>query len=144
MKEELPGKLTISRVRSNMDNGYIAIRIEDESSGCVAAEIKCSPVQFAEVLMGLACQECSFSVNTSGVLGKVRELKEIVVPEPPFKHYQQDADARKAAIKWIAKHFKMTDGWEPNHPSEIFNSHRRTKDGMRVSLVRFVEPEATP
>lgn len=134
------GKLTISRVRSNRGEGHVTIRIEDDTSGCIACEVKVSVVEFAEALMGHGYRECQFSLNESGVIGKKRELREIVIPRPPSEGRRREEDA-VAGLAWIQKKAakELVDGWMPNHPSDVFNSHQWTGDKqVRVSLIRFV------
>lgn len=122
-----------------MDDGCVEIRIEDDISGCRAIQAEVQIKDFAEALMGHGYMDCEFKLNTSGVIGKARELKTITVKRPQRSGRGQDHDA---GLKWIQKHAadELVDGWEPHNPSEAFNHHRWCgNDTVRVTLIRFVE-----
>jgi hypothetical protein len=141
--KQLAGKLTISRVRSNRNDGYVQITIEDSTSGCVALRAEVPLVGFAEALMACGYRDCEFWLNESGVVGKDRECRKIIIPAPNSGGHLEDEAADKAGEKWIRKHAakELVDGWEPNNPGEVFNRHRRIEGtkNIHVGLVRFVE-----
>lgn len=149
--KKLQGKITISRPRGGHEQpgeGRVSIRVEDEISGCVACEIEVPLVEFIEALF-CGYRQCTISLNDSGVLGKKRELREIVVPRPPIGTGNSRSGRRndETALKWIQKHaaHELTDGWEPHHPQDVFNSHLWTDgDMVRVGLIRFVPDTGEP
>jgi hypothetical protein len=132
------GNITISRPRGGGCE-HVEIRIEDDTSGCRAIEVEVPIKDFAEALLGQGFIACRFTLNTSGVIGKQRELRNILIKRPPLFSKKQ---AREDGLKWIKKQAsdELVDGWEPHHPQDVFNAHRWEKpDQVRVSLIRFVE-----
>lgn len=141
MEPNRPGKLSIHRVHSNQDDGYVELRIEDTVSGCIASIAQLQIMDFGEAVLGRGFVDCTFQLNESGVIGKKRELRDIVIPCPPLSGPKQ---TKEYALAWINKHAakELIDGWNPHSWNDVFNSHRWVGDKkVRVGLIRFVANE---
>lgn len=127
----LKGNLSITRPHYSDGTKLIHINLTDESSGCQVVEIRLSPEQFAEVLVGSSQRGCEFDFNDSGVIGKIREYKEEIVPRP--KKYKD-----KEEVAEILKPFEI-DGWK-GHKEDVTNSHLWVGTGnVMVGFHRYVE-----
>lgn len=134
MAKTFKGKLSIGRLSGASDDGYIQIELEDEISGTRVVEVQIGLMEFAKAITNFACRPCEFQLYGS-VVGKRRELRDIVVPRPPSH--------KTDAIAWVQQHapHELTNGWEVHSASDVHNSHRWVKgtDCVRVGLIRFVE-----
>ncbi len=127
----LKGNLSITRPHCSDGTKLIYINLTDESSGCEVVEIRISPEQFAEVIVGSSQRDCEFDFNSGGVIGKVHEYKQEIVPKP--KKYKD-----KEEIAEILKPFEV-DGWKGS-TSDITNRHKSVgTDNVRVGFHRYVE-----
>lgn len=142
----LKGKLTISRPQGSRldDEPHISITLMDADSGCEAVEVRINLASFAEALTGMGHVACEFSWNDSGIIGKIREHKQVEVFIPDGDHHKSLSIIRAA----IAEH--EVDGWE-GRDMDGRNSHRWTrtpppkgKKGMwtMVTFERWVDPPA--
>jgi hypothetical protein len=55
------GRLTISRVTSNVEDTYIAIALRGDGSPLPVVEIKLTPEQFGNAITGLGYVSCEWS-----------------------------------------------------------------------------------
>lgn len=133
----MKGSITISRPQRSDDARYIQIEFNDESSGVNFLTAQVGLEAFAETLTGLARSPCEFELRPA-LVGKVHEHKEIIVPRDGYS-YAVGAE-REQIAKEVLGPFEI-DGWK-GRVDDLFNHHRKTKDGYRVVFVRYVEPEA--
>lgn len=135
---KMPGTITISRPRGNMEPEYVQIEVNDELSGSRCLSVRIPIPEFAEALFGAACRPCEFDLRPD-LVGLKHEWKEEFVPLDDSKYYFRDAEREAVAEKALAP-FEV-DGWK-GRVDDLFNHHRRGKNGARVSFVRYVAPEA--
>lgn len=133
--KNLKGSLSIGRVRSNVDDGYVSLTLHDESSGTEFVTVRISPESFAEALLGLSFVECQFDLRAERV-GKIYEHKEEIVSFDGG--YAAPGLPRENAAAPVLAPFEV-DGWK-GRVDDLFNSHRRTKDGYRVTFTRYIDP----
>lgn len=142
MSDMQEGKLTISRVRSSHDDGYVEISVVDEISGCRAFTVRCSVLDFSEALMAHGFRECEFRTGSIHV-GKKREIRDIVLKKPPYDCKDDEA----ACEKWVRKYApkELTNGWQINNHRDLTNHHNWVgQDKVRITLIRFVDATPTP
>lgn len=128
---KLKGSLTISRPHGTHGRDIVRITIVDEDAGCVAVEATMSVLAFADALFSMAHNACEFRFNDSGVIGKLREHKEVQV------HIRGGKDKDRAIDRAVKKH--EVDGWEGSR-EDAENHHRLsgyTRDGSFNCLMRF-------
>ncbi len=144
----LAGKLTISRRNNSHENPFpIAIVLHDELSGREVVTIEVGLKEFAEILTGVARNECRFEMVSGlpGVVGKHREIKTEVVLIPG--NAWDDKKPRLAATRAALRPLEV-DGWE-GKAEDAFNSKHRVggptggKEGdwYQITFVRYVEAE---
>jgi len=137
VSEKLKGKLTISRVHNGHEGDRVEIRVDDESSGCRAFQADMSIEEFGNAVLNLGFRPCDYELNTSGVCGKDREIKSVVIKRPAG--YLKTHDEKDKYIRRAAKKF-LVDGWEPHGVDDVCNSYRWCGIGeVSVGLIRFVE-----
>jgi hypothetical protein len=138
----LRANLSLNRPINSSGEKWIVVEIGDESSGCYAVTVKVSLENFAEALMGRSEVDCEMNFNDSGVIGKLHQHKEEIVPVPEGFGYNQKKD--KAAIAAVLAPFEV-DGWK-GRKEDLFNiTHRSAGNNkMRVVFTRYVDaPEET-
>lgn len=129
------GKLTISRVTSNVEKDYIRLRMEDDLSGVTFLDAKMSLEDFAKALMGMGYTDCEFELCPKHV-GMKRESKIELVPlDDPF--FATD-ESRRLALEPFE-----VDGWRARQ-SDIKNNHNYARQGdgkykVEVVFTRFVD-----
>ena len=133
----LKGSLSITRPRGG-ETEYIKIAVFDKSSGVEFATVRVELASFAEALVGLAHVDCQFDLRPE-LVGKCHEHKEETVAyEGGWTSYNE----REQIAREVLKPYE-TDGWK-GRADDLFNHHRRTKDGYRVTFVRYVDAEDKP
>ncbi len=142
---KLPGEITISRTTGGGgDNQHVRIEIMDGSSRTQIVSIRMGLLEFAQAVLGCACQPMEFEARAFHLIGTKAENKTEDVPFDRFKH---SIDAKLAvAIKAALKPFEV-DGWEARE-CDMTNGHRNTtKDGVAhqsVVFFRHVDAEGKP
>ncbi len=113
----LKGSVTITRVRSNQEDDFIEVRLEDKRSGITFATAKMTLADFALAVTSLGFVKCDLEVYGLDRVGMVRENKteQVFVPQT----YHRD---RELAQKAISK-FEV-DGWS-GRVEDAMNTHRR-------------------
>ncbi len=136
--KELKGRVTISRVMDASEETPIWIDIKDENSHVLACRIKITLEQYAKAITGLAEIPCSMEFNDSGLVGKIRIRKSIIVPHS--KNYFQTPEE---TAKHIAENCPdvIADGWEP-YLNDFNNQYRHTEAGMTVNFTKYVDPDS--
>lgn len=92
------GKITISRVSSNLEPDYIIVSIADEISGLQFASAKMSLENFALAISGLRRVSCELRLDQLGNVGKQRQIKVVkfrtdeycVIPEKVLSEQAKD------------------------------------------------------
>lgn len=130
---EHQGKLTIGRFMG--DACGWSIEVTDEKSGVDAIRVKISDEEFAKALGSVAFRPCSFEYRKDAPIGKIREVKDVNIPN--LDYTASDALVREA----VAEHEK--DGWV-GRDGDMRNRHRRGEDSSgneyrRVAYTRFVD-----
>lgn len=127
------GKISISRISSNVSNPTIHLELTDTTSGCILVDITVPLAEFSLALTGLGYQPCTFEYYADCPVGKRREVKTEVVVVPRFDRKDE---------KHYIKPFEV-DGWM-GCTADIGNRNNyvavpeEDTDGYRVSFVRFV------
>lgn len=132
----MKGSVTISRPQRSDDVRYIQIEFTDESSGVNFLTARVGLEEFAETLTGLARNPCEFELRPS-LVGKIHQHKEEFVPCKDL--YVNNASDRAIIAEKALAPFEV-DGWK-GRADDLFNHHRRGRNGARVTFVRYVEPE---
>lgn len=130
------GTLTISRPRGGDGPDYAEIKVYDESSSTGFVTVRVALEQFAEALFGLSNVECEFDLRAARV-GKIREHKTEIVPLDGKGYYAYGSAERKQVAAAALAPFEV-DGWK-GHVDDLFNQHRHTPNGYRVTFVRYVD-----
>lgn len=134
--KNLKGAITISRPRG-ANTEYIEISLYDDSSGTEYASVRVDPANFAEALVGLGRVECEFTLRPD-LVGKIHENKEEVVR---YTGGWIDYNDREKVARKAFKEYEI-DGWK-GRVDDLFNQHRRTASGYRVTFVRYVDAPTT-
>ena len=131
----LKGKISINRPSySDIDHPeVITIELTDATSGCRFLEVEIGVAEFAKALTGLSYTDCEFELNAKNV-GKVHEHQVVIVPVD--SSYVPHGMREKIAAR-ILKPFEV-DGWK-GQVDDLFNHHRYTPKGQRVTFHRYVE-----
>ena len=130
----LKGKITINRSYSDIDHpDVIVIELTDEISFTRFLEVKIGVAEFAKALTGASYTNCDFELRTDNV-GKKHEHKEEIVPVGSVIYVPYTK--RKATGEKLLKPFEV-DGWKGN-VDDLFNHHRHTSKGQRVTFHRYV------
>ena len=127
------GQLSISRVHSNMDDGYVEIRFRDSDACCEFASFKLSVLDFAEALFGRGFVSGEIEIRGLDVIGMKAENKvELVRGELPY--------GNKKALAALQKEMKKfeVDGWE-GRKSDLENPHNYRSEGVQVVFFRHVK-----
>jgi hypothetical protein len=132
----LQGTITISRPQGR-DVSWIEITLHDELSGVEFATVYIDPANFAEALTGLGHVPCKFDLRPS-LVGKKAEHKEEIVPFEGGGYVKPGLPRENAAAPYLAP-FEI-DGWK-GRVDDLFNHHRHTPNGYRVTFVRYVDVE---
>jgi len=126
------GKITISRIRNNKEDGFINIQFEDKLSCTRFMEAKMTLADFASALTGLGYVDCEFELHPANV-GKLRQSKTELIPfVNPYKATKEEKEAAVNALE--------VDGWK-GYRGDLDNHHRYNSVGISVSFTRFVEAE---
>lgn len=131
----LKGKLTIGRPINGIDQ-RISICIVDDASGVEFVDLEIDLAEFAAAITGAGYQDCKVEVRGLEVLGKVREVRTVLIDHPSSRHARDDAARREIAAA-VAAH--EVDGWV----ADVEGSLRRQQNGKqwRVMLFRYVAQE---
>lgn len=133
--KKLKGKLSISRVTSNVENDYIEIQLEDENSRSRLIEIMVDFESFAKALTGLCYQPCSYQVvDIFDLLGKKHECKTVPIEYPEL--HNRDGlfkDLRELMVKPYE-----IDGWVADR-HEGFNGHKLKGGKYNFIFRRYVD-----
>lgn len=124
---KLDGKITISRITSNVNEDKIQLDIIDTTSSKVVVRVSMSVEDFGYVISGLSRQPCEIRCDDLKYIGKKRETKTVVIP----KHEIIYNDATKTVEKYCV------DGWEPRI-QDVTNPHNSSPSGQRVLFERWV------
>lgn len=108
----MKGRVSISRVSSNMSEDFMAIDIEDSSSGLTIVRTEMSLENFAKVITGQGNMECELrrmpSAYTTERYGMKAETKTVLLDNISRYH---DKEILKDKIKEaVGPH--LVDGWE--------------------------------
>jgi hypothetical protein len=105
----LEGKLTISKVHSNMEDDYIQIQLEDVNSKVCFVEVKVSLLAFAQTITGMGNVDCQFETRGADKIGLTREIKyeEVSIA---FDQYGDHPGKNDIRIREACKS-KEIDGW---------------------------------
>ena len=140
----LPARISISRPSRGDGKQYIKIEILDDKSHCQAVEVQIGYAEFAQALTGLGHIECQMEFNDSGIIGKKREHKSMIVKIPSFLSSDKKyAKALRAVLEVYEE-----DGWRA-YDSSAVNPHNWTKTQEReegfhnvnVTFTRYVEED---
>lgn len=134
MNKKLKGGITISRPRGNMEQDYIEISVIDNLSGTQCVTVRIGLATFAEALTGLGHADCEFNFRPE-LVGMRRENKNEVVPCDHLPYAKEGLPRENLAAPLLAP-FEV-DGWK-GRVDDLFNQHNRTKEGYRVTFVRYV------
>jgi hypothetical protein len=109
----------------------ISVEVTDEKSGTQFLSLEIPLAEFAKALT-LGSGDCEFELRPKNV-GKTHEYKEEIVPVADnYVPY----DKRELAAIAVVAPFEV-DGWVARL-SDVFNNHRRTPNGYRVTFHRYV------
>lgn len=134
MIKKLKGGLTISRPRGNLESDYVEISVSDKLSGSQCITIRIGLATFAEALTGLGHADCEFDFWPE-LVGMRRESKEETIKSEHLP-YVKEGPLRENLARPLLAPFEV-DGWK-GRVDDLFNQHRRTKEGYRVTFVRYV------
>lgn len=131
----MKGKITISRVQCSHEDDYICIQVIDEVSETRFVEVKLTPETFANVITGLAFQDCEFKTRDLNRIGLFREYKTEKIHRP--KKYKS-TDGAKVELDSILEPFEI-DGWLATR-DDAYNNHRWAEDyKVKVGFTRYVD-----
>lgn len=136
--KNMKGSITISRPRGSHGPEMVYVELTDELSGTRVVTAKIPVEQFADVLFGMAYTPCVFDFYPE-LVGLKYEHKEEFVPFDNPGYFQPGEEREKVAAK-VFTPFEM-DGWK-GRVDDLFNPHRRGKNGSRVTFVRYIAPPA--
>ena len=138
-RKKLNGHLSVSRISSNDDrvDNMVHIQLEDDKSSCNVINIYMNITEFGKVITGLSYVDCTFELNTSGVVGKKRENKtELIFVEDDVFSIQYGKNYSE-----LLKPYEV-DGWE-GREEDLHNHHNHVKKDkknyIRVSFTRFLD-----
>ena len=131
MKKLNDARISIGRVTSNVESDYINISIYDNNSSLYILDIKLSLEEFAKTLTGMAHVMCQAEYNDSENIGKIRQIKEVVVK---IKH-EDYAAIEHEKFKQAVAHLE-TDGWTANH-HEYKTQYSKRKVGDNLFQIPF-------
>lgn len=110
------------------------VRLTDESSRMIVADVELTHEQFSRVVGGQVVSGCEGWVSPPDLLrerlGTERETKNIQVPYDEWG----DTEAVRAAAQ-----ASCVDGWELFDQLKSWNSHRAKGKTYKVTLQRYVE-----
>lgn len=141
--KKLEGKITISRISSNIAGDYMQIKIEDKLSGCRVISVEVNTVEFMNALTNFAYRPCKLQLYENYPIGKTREVKkEVIVLD---EGWISEDNEKKIIAEEAARPFEI-DGWKLHHWNEAWNHHNivKSEKGKRyvsVGFIRFVEGE---
>ncbi len=137
--EDLKGKITISKVTSNIEPDFISITIVEAKSRCKAIEAKLSFENFTKALTGQGHIDCDLVFNDSGVIGKTREIKHEIIPRPESYKDLVDDNINKGNYQCVlALQALQIDGWEVRR-SDIDNFYNWVgSDKVKVLFIRYI------
>ena len=137
MSKKLKGKLTISRVGSNVNEGYVKFELSDEKSGVMVIEGEIGLREFAECVTGRGYVPCEFTLRGADRIGMRLETKVewIRVHQYIVKDTKEQAGYCRALEK---------DRWQASI-SDLENGNNYNKVGdhweCKVNMYRYVEDE---
>lgn len=137
----LEGTICIGNPQGGQQEEEIfTIEVTDHASGTRVIEIEISPHNFAMATKGRGYLPVKFRIRPERV-GYVAQHREEIVPIPRDVRFCQRAEQEKVGTGILAAHPLAADGWHGD-VSDLFNSHRTTPEGQRVSFRRHVHPES--
>ena len=110
--------------------------IKDCRSGRRAVKVELSLEAFARALTG-AYQDCDFSFNETGIIGKNKEQKTVVIPEIEGWGLRPNKEILAHMVKDDDVNDLFLAGWIPRY-DDFQNSLNRTGDGYNVLFERWV------
>ena len=132
MPKELPGRISFARVSSSMEDNYMEVTLEDESSSTLVVKAKMSMEDFALMVTGQGHLHCTFRL-WGQLAGMALESKEEVVS---YSGAYRDKEAGREALRPFVLY-----RWK-GRLSDVFNHHRsKGSDKQRVLFQRYVEPQ---
>lgn len=135
--KKLKGGLSITRPSGNVGPEYIQISVNDDLSSTQFVTVRVPLAAFAAAITGLGHVECEFDLRPD-LIGMKRENKEEWIASEPLP-YTMEGLARENLAAPLLAPFEV-DGWK-GRVDDLFNHHRRNREGARVTFVRYVEPE---
>lgn len=132
-KKQLTGKIIVSNVTSNKGD-HVSIRIEDNASGIIVAELEMSHEQFGKMLASSTNADCQIDYYPSDNIGKRLEVKREIVPEINYDT-TRNGNFVQAYTEAVSSY--EVDGWKAD-TERGFNSHRRVGSGYEVIFRRYV------
>jgi hypothetical protein len=139
---ELRGRVTIGVPHCSDGSEFVEIRVEDELSGAMFAEIKVAPAEFARALFARQTG-CAFRLRGMDIVGMRREHKTVEIRHPcPGDHACKRDDLLREAV---APH--EAGGWAGDiedfrNRHNRMGVHRAGEEVYRVRFTRYVDPEA--
>lgn len=128
------GNLTISKISSNAENGYMELTIRDEVSGIPFITAKCSLFDFINTLTGMFGVECDYELRGVENIGKERQVKTERIEGLSSRNWSD-------RHKFLAPY--LVDGWTTGASNDkaTFNHHnaRYRPDTYAVTFTRFVD-----
>lgn len=131
----LPGSIRMCRYHGT-ETG-VHIELLDEASGTIVTSVYLTTADFGSAVTGMTAP-CRFEM-VSQVVGKVREVKDEIVPVKGKPHYSlTDADKDELLAPF------EVDGWKGSR-YDLGNSHRlvgaHENRSYKVGFVRYVDPQ---
>jgi hypothetical protein len=128
-RNALPGKLSISRRSSNVEDDYFVIEIEDGASGTTGAVARLSPAALALAISGVH----AVSADVEWYTDRIGMRAEVKSENVPCNGYALTKAEKQAAVAPFE-----VDGWKADL-EDVGNHHRRTANGYRVNFRRWVK-----
>lgn len=132
-KVQLTGKIMASSITGH-DGNYVAIRIEDEASGIVVAEIHMSYEEYGKMLAHATFVDCQIDYYPSENIGKRMEVKREMVLGINYETLRTEAFPE--VYQRSVEPFEV-EGWKADK-ERSFNPHRAHGDAYDVIFRRYV------
>ena len=127
--KKMNGTITISR----QSDGLIHVAIMDSDSFTYVCEAVISKEVYAEVVTGMGYRPCDLEYNDSPNIGKIREHKAVVVPQPKNSYDMKEDDIMEYLLSIPEIADLINDGWIASC-KDLINGNKKD-----VGFVRYVE-----
>ena len=141
----LPAEISITRPSFSDGRQLIAIYVTDEKSSCKAIEVLIGYAEFTQALTGLGHVPCEMIFNDSGIIGKKREYKDVIVTINGWNVSETKEERDACILRCLAEH--EIDGWKArvrdahNHHNMINGSSKADGYDVRVLFERYIEED---